>query len=176
LQWTNSGSTSDWVLNKKSFISFNGDYSSAFEDDEKALKKALKERGGYIRVGDTDYFGFKYGGSTYFATIDSFGEGSGIGEHPLIKKNKGFYKATSVTTAGFDTGGYTGEWGPEGRMAMLHQKEIVLNAHDTENFLTAIGIVRDISDQIEKNAIIMQYQNQLANYRASVGNGGDILQ
>jgi hypothetical protein len=29
---------------------------------------------------------------------------------------------------------------------MLHQKEIVLNAHDTENFLTAIGVVRDISD------------------------------
>ena len=46
----------------------------------------------------------------------------------------------------FDTGGYTGEWGPEGRLAMLHQKEIVLNAHDTENFLAAIGIVRDISD------------------------------
>lgn len=75
-----------------------------------------------------------------------------------------------------DTGGYTGTWGPEGRLAMLHQKEIVLNAHDTENFLTAIGIVRDISDQIEKNAIVMQYQNQLANYRASVGNSGETLQ
>ena len=61
-------------------------------------------------------------------------------------------------------------------MAMLHQKEIVLNAHDTENFLAAIGIVRDISDQIEKNAIVMQYQNQLANYRASVGNSGETLQ
>ena len=76
----------------------------------------------------------------------------------------------------YDTGGYTGEWGPEGRMAMLHQKEIVLNAHDTENFLAAIGIVRDISDQIEKNAIVMQYQNQLANYRASVGNSDKTLQ
>ena len=76
----------------------------------------------------------------------------------------------------FDTGGYTGSWGPEGRLAMLHQKEIVLNAHDTENFLTAIGIVRDISDQIEKNAIVMQYQNQLANYRASVSNSGETLQ
>ena len=85
-----------------------------------------------------------------------------------IKKGQQAYK--------FDTGGYTGDWGPEGRMAMLHQKEIVLNAHDTENFLAAIGIVRDISDQIEKNAIVMQYQNQLANYRASVGNSGETLQ
>ena len=76
----------------------------------------------------------------------------------------------------FDTGGYTGDWGPEGRLAMLHQKEIVLNAHDTENFLAAIGIVRDISDQIEKNAIVMQYQNQLANYRASISNSGETLQ
>jgi hypothetical protein len=42
----------------------------------------------------------------------------------------------------FDTGGYTGEWGPEGRLAMLHQKEIVLNAHDTENILSIVDMVR----------------------------------
>jgi hypothetical protein len=45
----------------------------------------------------------------------------------------------------FDTGGYTGEWGPEGRWAMLHQKEIVLNAHDTENLLQTVDIVRSIA-------------------------------
>jgi hypothetical protein len=33
------------------------------------------------------------------------------------------------------TGGYTGSWGPEGRVAMLHEKELVLNASDTSNFL-----------------------------------------
>jgi hypothetical protein len=37
---------------------------------------------------------------------------------------------------GFDTGGYTGEWsGAYGKLAMLHEKELVLNKHDTENFL-----------------------------------------
>ena len=50
---------------------------------------------------------------------------------------------------GYDTGGYTGEWGPEGRLAMLHQKEIVLNAHDTENFLAGINILRDITSAID---------------------------
>jgi hypothetical protein len=30
-----------------------------------------------------------------------------------------------------DTGGYTGDWGPDGKIAMLHQKELVLNAEDT---------------------------------------------
>lgn len=76
----------------------------------------------------------------------------------------------------YDTGGYTGDWGPEGRLAMLHQKEIVLNAHDTENFLTAIGIVRDISDQLEKNALAMGYQNAFAHYAAGIQTSDNILQ
>jgi len=42
---------------------------------------------------------------------------------------------------------YTGEWPNgsvrrNGRLAWLHQKELVLNAHDTENFLDAMEIVR----------------------------------
>ena len=52
----------------------------------------------------------------------------------------------------FDTGGYTGAWGPEGRLAMLHQKEIVLNAHDTENLLTAVEVVRSMADKLALNA------------------------
>lgn len=53
---------------------------------------------------------------------------------------------------GFDTGGYTGTWGNEGRIAMLHQKELVLNAQDTENMLNAVNIIRDISRVIDLNA------------------------
>ena len=52
----------------------------------------------------------------------------------------------------FDTGGYTGDWGPEGKLAMLHQKELVLNANDTENFLLGIQMLRSISDILERNA------------------------
>lgn len=55
----------------------------------------------------------------------------------------------------FDTGGYTGEWGPDGRMAILHQKEIVLNAHDTENLLQTVDIVRSIASQLDLNALSM---------------------
>jgi hypothetical protein len=61
---------------------------------------------------------------------------------------------------GMDTGGYTGEWDSSGRLAMLHQKEIVLNAHDTENFLAAVNIVRDISRAIDLRALA--YEHQLA--------------
>lgn len=44
----------------------------------------------------------------------------------------------------FDTGGYTGAWGSEGRAAILHEKELVLNKADTANMLSIVGLVRDI--------------------------------
>ena len=44
----------------------------------------------------------------------------------------------------FDTGGYTGEWGSEGRAAILHEKELVLNKADTANMLSIVSLVRDI--------------------------------
>lgn len=53
----------------------------------------------------------------------------------------------------FDTGGYTGDWDGEGKFAMLHQKEIVLNKDDTANFLKTVDIVRQISEMIDLNAM-----------------------
>ena len=52
-----------------------------------------------------------------------------------------------------DTGGYTGSWGSDegmsnaknGKLAVLHQKELVLNAQDTENILAAVSIIRQVS-------------------------------
>lgn len=45
----------------------------------------------------------------------------------------------------FDTGGYTGDWtGNYGKFAMLHSKELVLNAHDTDNMLDMMQIARDV--------------------------------
>ena len=46
----------------------------------------------------------------------------------------------------FDTGGYTGSWSNDsGRLAFLHQKELVLNQDDTTNLLNAVNVIRDIS-------------------------------
>lgn len=44
----------------------------------------------------------------------------------------------------FDTGGYTGEWDNSGKLAMLHQKELVLNQSDTSNMLQAVELLRDM--------------------------------
>lgn len=59
----------------------------------------------------------------------------------------------------FDTGGYTGSWGAEGRVAMLHEKELVLNKQDTSNLLAAVGMIRDISKIIDLNAYASSYGN-----------------
>ena len=49
------------------------------------------------------------------------------------------------------TGGYTGAWGNEGRLAILHEKELVLNKEDTANMLTAVNVVRGMMDSIAGN-------------------------
>lgn len=53
---------------------------------------------------------------------------------------------TKKQLSGYDTGGYTGEWGPEGKLAMLHEKEIVLNKEDSANILKVVEIVRTMID------------------------------
>lgn len=64
----------------------------------------------------------------------------------------------------FDTGGYTGEWGPQGRIAMLHQKEIVLNAQDTENLLAAVDLIRRVSQTIDLEAAAAKTTSLLNNF------------
>lgn len=56
-----------------------------------------------------------------------------------------YYDKALELVQSYDTGGYTGDWGPEGKLALLHQKELVLNEKDTENFLTATSMLREIS-------------------------------
>lgn len=62
----------------------------------------------------------------------------------------------------FDTGGYTGNWNSkEGRMAMLHEKELVLNAKDTKNILAAVNSVRamqNIITSLDLNALAVKKQ------------------
>lgn len=52
----------------------------------------------------------------------------------------------------FRSGGYTGTWNDDGKLAFLHQKELVLNADDTENMLASIQLVRQIAKQLDFNS------------------------
>lgn len=77
---------------------------------------------------------------------------------PVDKKeseNPASSDITAPSNSGYDTGGYTGSWGTsDGKLAILHQKELVLNAKDTENMLDAVNIIRDISNGIDLNSAV----------------------
>lgn len=57
----------------------------------------------------------------------------------------------------FDTGGYTGKWGPEGKLATLHEKELVLNKQDTQNILAAVSLIRQIASAIDLQALMQSF-------------------
>ena len=52
--------------------------------------------------------------------------------------------------ATFDEGGYTGTWhDKEGKAAILHEKELVLNQDDTKNILNSVKILKTISNSLK---------------------------
>lgn len=82
----------------------------------------------------------------------------------------------------YKTGGYTGNWpmsqgdgldSNNGRLGILHQKELVLNASDTENILDAVKIVRSMPNIISsiQNAISDVVGERLSNMTNEIGQG-----
>ena len=124
-----------------------------YKVDDKPLEQFVPN--GYFvpnefKIGSIDYEtekdGYIYNGA-YPPPITAYRK------EDLTKRGSIYYQkaGTQSYTKAFDTGGYTGEWGPEGRLAMLHQKEIVLNAQDTENLLTSVQIMRSVVDKLGLN-------------------------
>lgn len=82
----------------------------------------------------------------------------------------------------YKTGGYTGNWpmsqgdgldSNNGRLGILHQKELVLNASDTENILDAVKIVRNMPNIISsiQDAISDVVGERLSNMTNEIGQG-----
>ena len=100
-----------------------------------------------------------------------------------IEQIREFLKQMGLPT--FKTGGYTGEWGPSGRLAIIHEKELILNQNDTNSL---INIIREygklkstnmdilnlsFNDIITKfksiiNKINLNDQNQIAAQQVSI--------
>lgn len=78
---------------------------------------------------------------------------------------------SSYQLLGYDTGGYTGEWGTNegnlmannGKLAWLHQKELVLNQADTSNILAAVQAVRSMTENF-RNGAFEDLVSTLSNY------------
>ena len=107
-----------------------------------------------------------YNGGYYYA--DSYGNGGRGSRGPgkrvkvTIVKNDGRPYPIHVESSdsaygwlrkdqlsGYDTGGYTGSWGStEGRVALLHEKELVLNKEDTKNLLDTVEVMRNLTNSL----------------------------
>ena len=112
-----------------------------------AKKVARFLSGGY---GDGVYTFSLYGVRYY--TGGDYGYLSSSAKAALKGAGYTHYSRDDKYETALKTGGYTGSWtdgNPEvdnGKLAWLHQKELVLNAKDTENILDAVQTVRNLSN------------------------------
>lgn len=84
-----------------------------------------------------------------------------------------YYQKASNNAASMASGGYTGSWGGTGKLAMLHEKELVLNSTDTENLLMSVDILRRLTTALDLQA--MSSGLAALSATSSVGSGGNTL-
>lgn len=136
----------------------NSNYSTSSSSESNSSSNGSGSGGGGTpRVGDVVTY---TGGLYYYDSEGTSPTGSrGPGKRVTITKIKsgaaypihvqssdsayGWLREDQIS--GYDTGGYTGDWNSSGKLAVLHQKELVLNSSDTENMLSAVKVVRDIA-------------------------------
>ena len=80
--------------------------------------------------------------------------------------------ARSYKIRAFKSGGYTGEWGDEGKLAVLHEKELVLNASDTQNILSAVELLRALPFTALAQSIVDSSSNIAASFRSGANMSG----
>lgn len=96
--------------------------------------------------------------------IDKYGEGVADRAQQIVNEYVYSGRADELINPdsdiwGYDTGGYTGSWSDNtgfyknGKMALLHQKEIVLNETDTQNLLNAVNMIRAMTDGLKTGAL-----------------------
>lgn len=144
---------------------------------------------GNLIVGDTATFSGSYYYDSY-GTSPSGNRYSGVANGIVIDRitnnpygihihsadgrypDLGWVKRSQLS--GYDTGGYTGEWGSDGRLALLHQKELVLNKEDTANMLNAISIMRNITNMLGSSVLGKLAAATAGGFGTDVG--GDVLE
>lgn len=143
-----------------------------------AKKNASLKKGGAVRVksGRTWYYDSEgmnpsgpttpYANTQLYITNTANGQYA-VGKSTNINSSLGWLKKTDLV--GFRSGGYTGNFGNDGKAAILHEKELVLNKADTSNILEVVKIVRDYASMIRQ--IIGAGANAVVK-----GAGGDIQQ
>ena len=117
-------------------------------------------------------FGKERGEKIYRAVQAKFN--SGYGYNGGLQHNWEYYKKYSLSS--FRSGGYTGSWaGNEGRIGVLHQKQMVLNSQDTSNLLNTVSILRSVMSSLggTVNARMSDFKSAVRN---TLVNGNNSLE
>jgi hypothetical protein len=70
------------------------------------------------------------------------GAGANLVSTPALQEFiRNYAKKIATSASGFDTGGMTGSWGNSGKLAMLHEEEMVLNKKDTSSYKKLTGVL-----------------------------------
>lgn len=179
--FTTLGTTiSTWATTASSSFNEINDIAETTSETIQGLRTYLSEHDTYKENGGASEFAKKYGNAdnNFFIAdaSDSKNKTVKYNENSIRADlmNRGVSDATQqkavldelekilknnysgYTISAFDTGGYTGDWGSEGKLAMLHEKELVLNQSDTNNLLKAVTMIRDLSEIINLNAAMLQ--------------------
>lgn len=121
-----SGYARDDLIKGIALAIFNDGWDSGWGNDPVRSSKLIKAYGIDFAKSVQDYINVHWGDDSVFYE-----------DHQTAAK---FW---STKLVGYDTGGYTGNWSDgSGKLALLHSKEIVLNASDTQNILKAVESVR----------------------------------
>lgn len=128
-----SGYSREELMKGIAFAIFNHEWDSGWGDDPQRRDKLIKAYGEDFADDVQNYINAHWYDDSVF--------------YPDFERSKKFW---STTLVGYDTGGYTGEWsGRSGKLAVLHSKEIVLNASDTQNILKAVESVRAMTSAMK---------------------------
>lgn len=151
---------------EKNLYEIKGNSSTGNKVVGARIIKASEDRKVYATEKAGDYSGWTISKGTYAVitgevtndTHTKYTQLKFLDENGNLKT--AYYQTSRLSR--FDTGGYTGNWNSkEGRMAMLHEKELVLNAKDTKNILAAVNSVRtmqSIITSLDLNALAVKKQ------------------
>lgn len=144
------GATGSWSGGSIGGGSGNGTNGSAFNNTSATIPSTPNTSAGSTGRIRKQLGQFDPNSRTYklMAMNGAVYEGGGWWNYPSGMKNQIESLAADYSRSQlkhYDTGGYTGDWGSDGRLAVLHQKELVLNQEDTKNMLAAVQSIRELA-------------------------------
>lgn len=148
----------------------NFDYSAAMgtvEYNSEQYKQWLLERQNKIDAG------YDFGNATNDRIDAFYKKGLKLGVDTSYKDFYSIPESEWKKLVGFNTGGYTGSWGPEGKLSILHEKELVLDQNDTSNLLSTIQLIKQMSLDINDSLISDTFNliNSLSSYLKEINLG-----